>query len=324
MLSLALIPTYWNLGYLGDPYTTQYIHDWELGEWGIEKYEDIVELDSQTNGYGIKKLNIETAWSQDFTGKGVKIAIIDTGVAKHDDLHISGGKSFVSYTTEYEDDNGHGTHVAGIIAAKNNDIGIIGVAPDAEIYAIKVLDQSGGGYISDIVHGIEWAIENEMDIINLSLGTSLRFSVLKDAVDKAESKGILVVAAAGNDGTEAGVEDTIDNPATYSSTIAVVATDGDNTRASFSSTGTQAEIAAPGEEIVSTFLDNQYAKMNGNSMAAPHIAGVLALMIEAYPSASPVELREILQQSGMDLGQIRRDIQYGYGLAQAPYEYGYL
>ncbi|WP_456277586.1 S8 family serine peptidase [Bacillus sp. AK128] len=139
------------------------------------------------------------AFTDGYTGTGVKIAVIDTGIAAHTDLTIAGGVSTVDNTSSYHDDQGHGTHVAGIIGAKHNNVGIVGVAPDAQIYSVKVLGADGTGVSTDIVEGIDWAITNNMDIINLSLGTDTESLAIKDAVNRATNEGILVVAASGND-----------------------------------------------------------------------------------------------------------------------------
>ncbi|WP_242878802.1 S8 family peptidase [Clostridium beijerinckii] len=219
----------------------------------------IVKTNSQTVDWGVNRIQAQTSWSSSYTGKGVKIGIVDTGIANHEDLSVAGGAAFTSYTTSYLDDNGHGTHVAGIIGAKNNGYGIVGVANEASLYAIKVLGNDGAGYLSDIIAGIDWCITNKMDIINLSLGSSIPSTALQQEVDKAYNQGILVVAAAGNDGTSDGSTDTVDYPAKYSSVIAVAAIDSNNKRPSFSSTGNTVEVAAPGVNILSTYLNLNYS-----------------------------------------------------------------
>jgi len=123
---------------------------------------------------GISHIQATESQQLGYSGKGIKVGVIDTGIDyNHEDLHVSGGTSVITGTTDYSDDNGHGTHVAGTIAALNNDIGVIGVAPQAELYAIKALDQYGNGNYSEVISGIEWAIDNQMDIINMSLGDRL-------------------------------------------------------------------------------------------------------------------------------------------------------
>nr|WP_161974893.1 S8 family peptidase [Bacillus timonensis] len=282
--------------------------------------DQVVKVSGQVQDWGIENVKAPKAWQTKYTGSGTKIAIIDTGISQHEDLVIAGGISFTSYTTSYSDDNGHGTHVAGIVGAKNNQIGTVGVAPEASIYAVKVLGADGSGYLSDIISGLDWAITNDMDIINLSLGSTGDSLALKQAVDRAYSKGILVVASAGNSGNTDGNTDSVLYPAKYASTIAVSAVDIEHHRGTFSSTGKSVEIAAPGIDILSTYLKNQYVKMDGTSMAAPYVTGILALLKQAYPTLSHIELREKLQTTALDLGTPGRDTFFGYGLAQAPTE----
>jgi len=264
-------------------------------------------------------IRMEEAISSNFTGNGVKIAVIDSGIAPHEDLEIAGGISFVDYTNSYEDDNGHGTHVAGIIGAKNNDRGVVGVAPNAQLYAVKVLDYNGEGYVSNIAYGVRWAIDQGMDIINISAGTKSDSYLLKSMIDEAYKKNILVIVAAGNDGNETGSGDTMDYPAKYNSAIAVGAIDKNRIRAPFSSTGHALEITAPGVNILSTYLNNEYIQMSGTSMATPFISGISALLMEANPNTSAENIRRLLQSGSIDLGAVGRDPLYGYGLGQAPY-----
>ncbi|BDH61247.1 hypothetical protein MTP04_13770 [Lysinibacillus sp. PLM2] len=275
-----------------------------------------IQMSGQVQDWGISTIKAQSAWTSGYTGSGMKIAVLDTGIAPHLDLQVAGGISFTSYTPSYFDDNGHGTHVAGIIGAENNNIGVVGVAPDADIYAVKVLDKNGSGNLSDIIKGIDWAISNRMDIINLSLGTQIHSFVLKQAVDKAYNNGILVVAAAGNDGNAEGIGETVDFPARYDSVIGVSAVDKLNNRGSFSSTGEEVEIAAPGVKVYSTYLNNNYAIMNGTSMAAPFVAGTLALLKQANPSLTNIQLREKLKESATDIGAVGKDSFFGYGLVQ--------
>lgn len=277
-----------------------------------------IQINGQVEDWGIQKIHAPISWKSNFTGKGIKIAVLDTGISPHEDLVIAGGISITSYTSSFHDDNGHGTHVAGIIGAENNTIGTVGAAPDADVFAVKVLDHHGTGYLSDIIKGIDWAISNKMDIINLSLGTSNESLALRQAVDKAYNSGILVVTAAGNNGNSQGTTDSVEYPARYSSTIAVSATDSANLRGSFSATGNTVEVAAPGVNILSTYLNNQYVYMSGTSMATPYVAGTLALLKQMNPSLSPALLREKLKETVLDLGKPGKDIFYGYGLVQLP------
>lgn len=283
--------------------------------------DHVVRASSTTfTNWGVSDIGAPVSWQSGLTGKGVKIAIVDTGVANHSDLVTSGGTNVISgsLTTSYTDDNGHGTHVAGVIGAKGFGTGVKGVAPDAAIYAVKALDSTGSGYTSDIIAGIDWAIQNKMDIISMSLGTSQSDTSLQNAVDAAYNAGILVVAAAGNDGNSSGTGDNVEYPAKYSSVIAVGAVDSTNSRASFSSTGSKVEVSAPGVNVLSTYLNGSYAQMSGTSAATPFVAGDLALLKQKYPSYTNVQLRQLLDGSSLDLGASGRDYLYGFGLIQAP------
>lgn len=280
--------------------------------------DQTVQIENQTQDWGIAKLKAPAAWQSGFTGKGVKISVVDTGISQHPDLTISGGASFSSVTSSYADDNGHGTHVAGIIAARNNSIGTVGIAHEASIYAVKALEANGSGSLSSIIAGIDWSISNQMDIINLSLGTTSPSTTLQQVVDRANNAGILVVAAAGNNGRADGTGDLVNYPARYSSAIAVAATDINNNRASFSATGSTVEVAAPGVSINSTLSNGGYGPMSGTSMATPYVAGNLALMKQAFPTLSSTQLRTKLSQDSIDLGTAGRDTWFGNGLVQAP------
>ncbi|TKC19261.1 S8 family peptidase [Robertmurraya kyonggiensis] len=277
-----------------------------------------VSIKGQNPDWGINQIEAPAAWNSQLTGKGVTIAVLDTGIATHEDLVVSGGISFTSYTNSYTDDNGHGTHVAGIIGAEKNEIGTVGVAPDADIYAVKVLDKTGSGYLSDIIKGIDWAISNKMDIINLSLTATMDSFALHQAVDNAYNQGLLVVAAAGNHGNTDGTGDTVEYPARYESVIAVSATDYLNQRGRFSATGNSVEVSAPGVKVMSTYLNNSYVSMSGTSMATPYVAGTLALLKQANPTYTNIQLRTNLIASTQDLGVAGKDSYFGYGLVKAP------
>jgi uncharacterized repeat protein (TIGR02543 family) len=190
----------------------------------------------------------------------------------------------------------------------------VGIAPGASIYAVKVLDYNGDGYTSDIIEGIQWAISHDMDIINLSLGSFTSNTTLEAVVNQAYSQGILVVAAAGNDGPGVGIA----YPARYASVIAVGATDINNNIAEFSCTGSDLEVAAPGVSIYSTYFTGSYITLSGTSMACPYVCGDLALLKQANPTYTNVQLRELLDKTTVDLGATGRDSQFGYGLIQAP------
>lgn len=263
--------------------------------------------------WGVSRINAPDAWPST-TGARVNVSVIDTGIDyNHPDLkdNVKGGVTFVRGTSTYMDDNGHGTHCAGIIAAVDNSQGVVGVAPGASLYGVKVLDRRGSGTMSNVIKGIEWATNNDMDVISMSLGGG-GSDALKLACDNAYNSGIVVVAAAGND-----YEGPISYPAAYGSVIAVTATDSSDEIASFSNIGSDAELAAPGVSIYSTYKGGGYATMSGTSMATPHVAGTAALVIAKNPSLSAAEVRGILTGSAIDLGANGQDDYYGYGLVDA-------
>jgi subtilisin family serine protease len=255
----------------------------------------------------------------------VKVAIIDSGNDyTHPDLsaNYAGGYDFVNIDDDPFDDNGHGTHVAGIVAAVDNDIGVVGVAPEAWLYALKVLGASGSGRYSDVVAALQWAVKNGMEITNNSYGSSTNPGItVAQAFDNA---GLLHVAAAGNSGNIKGTGDNVIYPARYASVIAVAATDKTDKRASFSSTGTAVELAAPGVSINSTVPGGGYASWSGTSMASPHVAGTAALVVARGVTDSNNngrindEVRQILNATADDLGITGRDTWYGFGLVNAP------
>jgi subtilisin len=290
--------------------------------------ENKFEGSAQTTPWAHSNINIPAKVPATLSGKGVKIAVIDTGVdSNHQDLTVKEGICTLDDTFNpdacdhgFLDENGHGTHVAGIIAAKNNTIGIVGVAPDAEIYAVKALDGNGDGTTSTIMAGIDWAIRKGVDIINMSLTTEYPDMGIKAMVDKANANGIIVIAAAGNDGTISGSDETVMYPGKFPSVIAVASVKLDNRRASTSATGAEIELSAPGEMIYSTLPTRVaaagYGTMSGTSMAAPFVAGMAALYKEKFPSYTNEQIRSLLQKNAKDLGIAGRDRLYGYGLIQ--------
>jgi subtilisin family serine protease len=266
--------------------------------------------------WGIDRIEADLAWSSSI-GDGIRVAIVDTGIdVDHEDLSVVGGASFVSYTTSYDDDYGHGTHCAGTVTAVDNEVGVIGVAPNVLLYAVKVLDWGGYGLYSDIVAGLEWCITNEIQVVSMSFGGSSSDATLEAVCNTAYNHNMVLVAAAGNSGNRPGKGDNVEYPAGYASVIAVAATDSNDKRASFSSTGLAVELAAPGVNVLST-LPGGYGLASGTSMACPHVAGTAALVLAENPGISNVEVREILQNTAEDLGSAGRDELYGYGLVRA-------
>ncbi len=269
--------------------------------------------------WGIERVNAPSMWNIT-NGTGIKIAVIDTGISKkHPDLNIAGGINLVGKKKgrNYNGDNGHGTHVAGIIAARNNNIGVVGVAPDAQLYAVKALDKYGSGYISDVIEAIEWAVLNNMSIISMSLGTPQYSQALEEVCNTAYANGVLLIAAAGNSGDGNAFTDEVMYPAKFDSVIAVGAINRNDTAPYFSASGPEVELAAPGVEIYSTWPRDTYTYASGTSMAAPFVTGVAALYWSENQSLSNSELRELLRNTALDLGEKGKDNVYGYGLVMA-------
>jgi len=236
---------------------------------------------------GVNMINAPFMWSKGITGKNVKIAVIDSGCdITHKDLQnrIIGGRNFTtednSNINKYQDYNGHGTHVCGTIAASNNNYGVIGVAPDAQLLILKALDKNGSGSMKNIIDAINFAISQRVDIISMSLGACTDVSQLHEVIKKAVDSNILVVCAAGNEGDGSGATDEFSYPAGYNEVISVGAVDFSKSAARFSDSNKEVDLVAPGVNIISTFLNGKYETLSGTSMATPHVTGFLALLIE--------------------------------------------
>jgi len=274
--------------------------------------------------WGVDRIDADLAW-EITTADPVKVAIVDTGIdLTHPDLkdNIKGGYNAINSRKSANDDNGHGTHVAGIIAAIDNEIGVIGVGPKIDLYAVKVLDRNGSGYLSDVIEGLDWAIQNGMQVVNMSLGTPTYIASFEDAVKKVNAAGITQVAAAGNNGPD---DNTVTYPAKFAEVIAVTATNDTDTIASWSSRGSEVDLAAPGVSIYSTYKGSTYKTLDGTSMASPHVAGTAALVLTQTTKCdsdlngicSPAEVQQRLEATAEDLGAVGRDDLYGSGLVDA-------
>lgn len=276
--------------------------------------------------WNMSMIRAEPVWAADRFGTGVKVAVLDTGIAAHVNLQTYGGASFVSGVSSFRDDNGHGTHCAGIIASKGrNDV--YGVAFGAHLYAVKVLDQNGSGSTTNIIKGMNWCVENGINVISMSLG-GLRGpdAAYIQAIRRCQMANITVVCAAGNSNN--GAFPWVNAPANsyqqgddLASPIAVASIDMSKQVASTSSRGTNGpnwnpvSISAPGVSIYSTHLNNQYAYMSGTSMACPHVSGLAALILETLPAAvSPRIVKALMTISAGGLGTPIPNDPYGYGL----------
>lgn len=267
---------------------------------------------------GLWQIYAPHAWRYS-TGAGVRVAVVDTGIAsRHPDLRVWGGASFVPGVSSWNDDQGHGSHVAGTIAALRNNRGVVGVAPDAKLFAVKVLDAQGSGQLSWILNGLAWCASRGMHVVNLSLGsreTSHDPNVYNRAYERAglslRRRGLILCAAAGNSNEAVG------NPGRCPSFMAVSAIDYSHRKAPFSCFGRQVEICAPGVSIPSTYPPTGYKSLSGTSMATPHVAGVAALVKARYPGWHGDKIRVHLWRTARDLGAAGRDPIFGYGEVSA-------
>ncbi|PIU19734.1 MAG: peptidase S8 [Elusimicrobia bacterium CG08_land_8_20_14_0_20_59_10] len=278
---------------------------------GLELPLPVSRTDDPEIPWGIERVNAAGAWN--FTeGAGIKVAVIDTGVDyTHPDLkgNYAGGYNTILTTQTPMDDHGHGTHVSGTIAAVKNASGVVGVAPRALIYGVKVLDRNGSGSYSNVMAGIEWAALNKMDVINMSLGGGGAMEAMQKIMTAAHEAGVTIVCAAGND------SGAVNYPAKYPESIAVSASDSSDRLAYFSSRGPEIAVIAPGVNIYSARLGGGYRTMSGTSMSCPHVAGLAALAIGAG-AGTPDEVREKLTGAAVLLPGLKPTDQ-GAGLVNA-------
>ena len=275
-------------------------------------------VQAETVPWGIARIKANLAWDIS-RGKGIRVAVLDTGIDfDHPDLksNYRGGVSFVVGETTPEDFNRHGTHCAGTIAAAINGAGVVGVAPAAYLYAVKVLAADGAGTWSWLISGLSWCISNGIHIASMSLGGAAAPNALKSMCDLAFARGVLLVAAAGNSGGPVGM------PAKYASVIAVSAIDSGNAVPTFSCRGPEVELCAPGVNVLSTVPGGGYGTLSGTSMACPHVAGAAALAwsTHRFPPAgmaANVAVRRLLALSADNLGIPGRDPLFGFGRIDA-------
>ena len=272
---------------------------------------------------GVDRIDADLAWATT-KGLAIKVAILDTGIdLDHLDLqaNIKGNVNTINPSKSGNDDNGHGTHVAGTVAAVDNEIGVIGTGPEIYLYAVKVLDRTGSGWLSDLIEGLDWCINNKMKVVNMSLGSSSDNQSFHDAIIKTYQAGITQVAAAGNNGASGGA---ITYPAKYDETIAVSAIDKYDQLASFSSYGPEIDLTAPGVDINSTYNNGYYKVLSGTSMACPHVTGTAALVLSTSVGSydldadgiwDPAEVKSKLQATAQKLNLLPEE--QGAGLVKA-------
>lgn len=267
---------------------------------------------AQSVPWGIKRVNAAGAWTVT-RGQGVKVAVIDTGVdGKHSDLaaNMAGGWNAITKGDDYTDDHGHGTHVAGTIAALDNDMAVVGVAPSVALYGVKVLDANGSGTFDDVIAGMEWCVTNKMQVANMSLGASRGNPSLQAAVEKMTAAGVAVIAAAGNSGRAVGF------PAAYPDALAIAASDSGDKVAYFSSRGPEVDYIAPGVSVDSLAPGGGTDNMSGTSMATPHAAGLAALAIAAKGITTVEGLRKAMTAAATPLAGVPVE-QQGAGFIDA-------
>ena len=271
---------------------------------------------AQTTPYGYTMVQANQFAQSDTTAR--KVCIIDTGYnLGHPDLPgtndgVTGQANNSAVGNWYNDGNGHGTHVAGTIAAYDNNEGVVGVYPGVNMHIVKIFNDSGQWtYASDLIDAITQCQDAGSNVVNMSLGGGSSSTTERNAMQSFTDAGMLLVAAAGNDGNSAK-----SYPASYDAVMSVAAVDSSENRASYSQYNDQVEIAAPGSAVQSTYPTNTYASLSGTSMATPHVAGGAALVWSYFPQCSNNQIRSALNATAKDKGSAGRDNFYGYGLMQ--------
>ncbi len=274
---------------------------------------------SETIDWGLGAYRIPQQW-RDTMGQDVTVAILDTGIDEdHPDLSdaIHDARDFTNSRSGPNDRQGHGTHVAGTVGARHDDRGVVGVAPQCRLLIAKVLGDDGSGTSDRVASGVDWACDSGADILSLSLGSPSPDERLCRAIERAVEKEKFVICAAGN----AGRPDSVDFPARWPTTVAVGSVDRNGRVSRFSSRGSEVDICAPGQDVLSTYLNGGYAKLSGTSMAAPFVTGVVALLLAKHRSLggrTPVrnqrQLVEHLRRTATDAGPAGKDPSFGYGL----------
>ena len=288
-----------------------------LQDWPADGSPSDTLFDGQTD---LAQIGVPEAWKTTRGDPSVVVAVIDSGVdLAHPDLDgvtvVSPRDTFWN-NADVTDEVGHGTHVTGtILAETDNATGIAGIAPASTLMPIKVAGPEGGLSFSDVLDGVDWAREHGADIINMSLGGELtpeQVALGQPTFTAARDAGILMVAAAGNDGTDFRMY-----PASFAGVVSVSAVDGQDQLADFSNTGKAIDLAAPGVDLVSTVPGGDYESHSGTSMASPHVAGVAALIWAARPGLAVDELEAVLRASATDLGDPGHDLVFGDGRIDA-------
>ncbi len=291
----------------------KYFHDRKKIGIPPVQIEKVVNTLSETHDWGLKQLNVPRVWKLS-RGENVTIGVIDTGMPQHLDIGDNAieGECFIKGEDIY-DKNGHQTHCVGIINAKQNDTGMVGVAPAAKCLCVKGLSNSGSGTYGGLIAALEYCLEQQVDIVSMSLGGPTGSPQMKQVIDRLVQANIPVICAAGNSG-DAGVN----YPAAFDNTISVAAFDKFGRVAGFSSKGPEVDFAKPGVAVYSTYLNNTYARLSGTSMACPFMAGVVALMLSRWKkikkSYTVQDVITQLKRKADDRGVVGKDDHWGYGV----------
>ncbi|MDG0813163.1 S8 family peptidase [Cohnella rhizosphaerae] len=291
-----------------DRHVKAHVRSVRSGRGRAARLKDECRIDPAKIPWNIARIEAPPVWKRT-KGGCAKLAVVDTGIGPNADLTVAGGVNTIDGGS-FKDDNGHGTHVAGIAAATGRRR-IYGAAPKVRLFAVKALDRFGVGFVSDIAEGIDWCVKNRMDVINMSFGLSGESRVLREAVARARRKGIVMTASVGNDGPR---NARIDAPARYPGVLGIAATTRGNRVATFSSRGKGIALAAPGVNILSTAPGGGYVRMSGTSMSSPHAAGGAALLRSLAPRATAACISRKLVAAAKPLPGGRRAV--GAGLLQ--------
>lgn len=289
------------------------------GEMVPQALEMLSAKAAEKTCWGVANSGIMEVWSR-ASGKGMVVAVIDTGCdVSHPDLKdaIVDAKDFTGSPYGVDDRVGHGTHTAGTIAARKNGVGIIGWAPDCSLMVLKALGDNGAGNDGWIAAAIDYAVEKKADVISMSLGSSQPSEAIRAACKRADDAGVILVAAAGNDGPR---PDTVNYPGGFDECICVAAVDCNLKVADFSSRGNKVFIASPGVDIVSDFPGSKLGTMSGTSMATPGVAGMAAVWRgwrkSQNLSCGRKEFADAMSSTAKDLDPPGRDVATGYGFLQ--------